>query len=999
MVGFLIKRPVAVLLSFLGATVFSILALINLPVSLLPPIQIPQIVIKVSAPDTSPIDVEKRILAQIRESFLSINHLTNIETKANSESGSVLLYFDFGTDMNLTYVAVNEGIDRLTASFPENLPRPQVIKINATDIPVVKLQVRPKDESRFVEISEFVENVLKKRIEQIDGVSLVDINGLNSEEISISFDETKLKSLNLNVQEVNSLIKQSNQNLGGISVKNGQYRYFIKVENTLSNIDDLRKLPVRLPEQGVVLLSEIATIKQEEKSRQGLHLFQGERSIVLNVHKQESANMLQVVDRIENSVVNFENDYPFIEIDLSGDQSGLLEISLNNLKSSLTYGGIFAFLVLFLFFGNYRLPLIMGLSLPLTLVLSFLFFDLFGVTINIISLSGLALGLGMLIDNAIIVVDNITQKRESGMDLFHSVVTGVNEVIPALLSSVLTTLAVFTPLVFLSGISGVLFKDQAISITIILILSLAVAFIFVALMYYLLFNSSNQVVTSDSRLFRALSKAYHYVFEKVMQKKWVFLVVIVIFSIATFYISKQLAVEGLPKISRNEQKIQIDWNEPITLEENERRVRLFLNTFQKDIEMSDSDLGLREYLMNQEYYGAASASVFISLGEVGIDEFTRRVRDYLYSEYPAVEVEFTNAPNAFDQLFENGLPFIEARVSDPVKRTSISPSDLQVGTENNQLIVPGKGFAQETVIELEVDRRRLSLYGLVLSQLTNQLENVLGNKLITELKSYGSNIELILKKENVSINQILNSNFIVNKDNERYPLSTFLKVNYNTDFESVYADKSGIYQSLIPAKNASAVSFMEKSQQVAAGNNWQLNFAGNYFENIEQLKELTYVLIISVLLLYFILAALFESFLQPLIIIITIPVTVGGALLVLFLARSTLNIMSVIGIIVMIGIIVNDSILKVDTINRNRKVGLSIDEAMSAAGLSRLKPILMTSITTILALLPIVFFKGVGAELQIPLVLSVVGGLTIGTLISLFLIPVLYRLFHWDKKD
>ncbi|MEL6557798.1 MAG: efflux RND transporter permease subunit, partial [Bacteroidota bacterium] len=304
------------------------------------------------------------------------------------------------------------------------------------------------------------------------------------------------------------------------------------------------------------------------------------------------------------------------------------------------------------------------------------------------------------------------------------------------------------------------------------------------------------------------------------------------------------------------------------------------------------------------------------------------------------------------------------------------------------------GFAKETVIELKVDRYRLSLYGLLLNQLTGQLENLLGNKLITELKSYGSSIQLILKKENVSINQILNSNFIVNKENERYPLSTFLKVNYNTDYKSVYADKSGIYQSLLPGKNVQAETFMNSSQKLAADNNWQVNFAGNYFNNIRQLKELSYVLAISVLLLYFILAALFESFLQPLIIIITIPVTVGGALLVLFLAGSTLNIMSVIGIIVMIGIIVNDSILKVDTINRNRKIGLSIDAAMAAAGISRLKPILMTSITTILALLPIVFFKGVGAELQIPLVLSVVGGLTIGTLISLFLIPVLYRFLH-----
>lgn len=994
MVAFLIKRPIAVLLSFLGAVIFSVLALSNLPVSLLPPIQIPQIVIKVNAPDTSPQEVERNIISKIRESFLSLNNLTNIETQANSESGSAQLYFDFGTDMNLAYIAVNEGVDRLSETFPENSPRPKVIKINATDIPVVKIQIRPKDQSRFVEISEFVLNVLKKRIEQLDGVSLVDINGLASEVISINFDEVKLKSLNLNIQDVSRLIDLSNQNLGGVSIKNGQYRYFIKVENALSGINDLKNLPVRLPENGVLLLSELASIHKEEQKKQGLHLYQGERSIVLNVHKQESANMIEVMRLLERSLKVFETDYPFIKIALSGDQSRLLEISLSNLKSSLTYGGIFAFLVLFLFFGNYRLPLIMGLSLPLTLVLCFLFFDLFGVTINVISLSGLALGLGMLIDNAIIVVDNITQKRTSGLELFESVVEGVNEVIPALLSSVLTTLAVFTPLVFLSGISGALFRDQAISVTIILLLSLAVAFIFVSLMYFLLFKGKEEKILTDSRFFKFLSAGYHQLFNVILGRKLLFLIFIIVFSTGCFFIGKSLHVEGLPEIGKDEQKILLEWNEPVTLEENERRVTDFLDSFKDYITVSDVDIGLRDYLMNQDFFGTETAGLLLKLNSIELPLFTKKVSEYFENRYPSAELTFKNAPNAFDQLFENGQPNIEARLSDPIDKKPIQSDQILTSELLKNGVKPDKGFSEETVIELEIDRYRLSLYGFYLNQITNQLESLLGNKSITSLKSYGNSIELILKKEEQPINQLLQTHFIVNQDNQSYPLNTFLTVKYNTTFKSVYSDKTGNYQGIVPSEPDNIESFISFSNQLASANNWQIDFEGNYFNNLNQLKELLYVLLISVLLLYFILAALFESFLQPLIIIITIPVTIGGSLLVLYMSGNTLNIMSLIGIIVMIGIIVNDSILKIDTINRNRKNGMSVETAMSAAGLSRLKPILMTSITTILALLPIVFFKGIGAELQLPLVLSVIGGLTIGTLISLFLIPILYQFLN-----
>lgn len=488
MVRFLLNRPIAVTMSFLALMVFAAIAFRLLPISLLPPIDVPQIVVKVTYPNASPESIEQNVLRQIREGLITLNGLEEMESKAGSEIGTVRLTFDYGVKMELAYIDVNEKIDRLTNALPKDLPRPEVIRINTSDIPVARVQVVPKEGTDPIEVSLLAENVLKKRIEQLPGVSLVDINGKRERIISVQPDEDALAALGMTQQELIDAVKAGNAELPGISVKDGQFRYFLRLATRVDTPKDIESLPVRSKKGVIVPLGRVAKAQYETQEMLGYHLFGMNEGLVITVHKQANAKMNELIPELRKSLDLFRTDYPQVAFELTQDQSNLLNAAISNLQTSLLFGGLFAFGILFLFIKDFRIPLIMGVSLPTSLLISFLVFYFFNISINIISLSGLALGIGMLIDNAIIVLDNITRKRESGLPLLEACVQGANEVMGALISSVLTTLAVFVPLVFLSGIAGALFYDQAIAVTAILSVSLVVAFILLPLLYWMIYR-------------------------------------------------------------------------------------------------------------------------------------------------------------------------------------------------------------------------------------------------------------------------------------------------------------------------------------------------------------------------------------------------------------------------------------------------------------------------------------------------------------------------------
>lgn len=1015
MVKFLINRPVAVFLSFLGILFFSFLALQRLPVSLLPNIEVPAIIVKVNYPNNPPSIIENNILKPIRISLNTLNNLKSVESIANSETGMLKLQFEFGTRMDLAYIEINEKIDRLQENLPRDMDRPQVVRINTSDIPIARIQVIPKEGSDYNQTSELTDRVLKKRIEQIAGVSIVDVNGFEGQYIGITPDLEKIRALKISEQQIDQVLKGANTDLGRLSVKDGQYRYFVRIANRLDNVEEIENLPIINREGDVIKLKDIAEVEFRSEKRQGYHLSNQREGLVVTVHKQAKAKMTELTPLLYKAVEGFKEDYPQTDFELTQDQSLLLNAGINNLKTSLIYGGIFAFAVLFLFMGNVRMPIMMGITLPISLLISFLFFYAFGLSVNIISLSGLALGLGMLIDNSIIVIDNITRKRKDGLDIVQACVQGVNEVMTPLISSVLTTLAVFVPLVFLNGLSGALFYDQALSVAIILGTSLMVAFVLLPLLYRKFFENLKRPIKEDSLVFKGILKLYKSIFRVVWRFKTISLILLIALIPLAYLIIVSAHKEGLPAIEKTETLLTIQWNEPLDAEENKRRV---LNLLERTAPTtpSESDIGLKQFLLAEQSNSIESAEVYFKSESTKAKlDLEKRLTAFLEGSYQNASFQVQDAPNAFDQIFSSEQKFFIAKWkklsgSEGLDEAMLANLEKDVAEIVSAKPRHGNGFQYGESMEAIIDNKALSFYGISENAMKDALSKALDGYMVTEIRRFGEVTPIWIQRGTEDFRNKLKGISVLGRGNQMYPLSSFVKFEYIKDIKAVTADRIGMYQSL-EWENLDEASIQKLQEQLpakAAQYGLSVDFDGAYFQGRENLQQLIFILMISVLLLYFILAAQFESLVQPLIVILTLPLGIAGALLVLMAAGGTLNVMSAIGIIVMLGIMVNDAILKIDTINRLREefsLGNTtstkrqiLQNAIAKTGEIRLKPILMTSITTILALLPVVFSSGIGADLQRPLVYTVIGGLTIGTFTALFFVPLSYWVIS-KKKD
>ena len=1007
MIRFLLERPIAVMMSFLALVVFSGIVFRLLPISLLPPIDVPQIVVKVTYPNASPESIEQNVLQQIREGLITLNGLEEMESKAGSEVGTVRLTFDYGTQMELAYIDVNEKIDRLVNTLPRDLTRPEVIRINTSDIPVARVQVIPKADTDPVEVSLLAENVLKKRIEQLTGVSLVDINGKRERIISVEPDDEALAALGMTQQNLIDAIQAGNAELPGISVKDGQFRYFLRLATRVDTPADVESLPVRSAKGAIVPLGRVAKARYETQEMLGFHLFGLQEGLVITVHKQASAKMNELIPELKASLDYFRADYPQVEFELTQDQSNLLNAAISNLQTSLLFGGIFAFAVLFLFIKDFRIPLIMGVSLPTSLLISFLVFYFFGISINIISLSGLALGIGMLIDNAIIVLDNITRKRESGLPLFEACVQGANEVMGALISSVLTTLAVFVPLVFLSGISGALFYDQAVAVAAILSVSLMVAFVLLPLLYWLIFRVGKRGnVQGEPKAFIKTLGLYERVFAWVFSRRKTALIGFFILIPLGLGLGLLLRSEGLPEIEKPDSTLEIDWNEPISAAQNRDRM-LSLIQGVRNYSQAETDVGVRQFLLFDGDNSIQKSLLYLLFpSESEKNTQIEILRKRLEADFPLATYVLGDAPNAFDQLFSSNLPFYEVRWKDLTQKKPIPAEKMKGWLEDfpTENWTPGPGLQEERSVVFSLLAEKMALYQIPVENVQEQLSRLFGVFTITDIRRFGEVTPIRLKENQDRFEDLLRTTRIYASDSTSYLLGEFVDFQYRNQYKYITADRGGIYQS-VEVADPNPEKMETDYIRWGVGHDLAVETQGQFFRDRENLRQLIGILLVSVLLLYFILAAQFESFVQPLIVVFTLPLGIGGAFLILLITGSSLNVMSAIGLVVMLGIMVNDAILKIDTINR-LKVEFAKDSSLSekevrnkaihAGGKIRLKPILMTSITTILALIPIIFSSGLGADLQRPLVYSVIGGLTIGTATALYFVPLMYWFF--DKN-
>ena len=1008
----LIDRPVAVTMTLVAVLIVGVVSIGRLPVSLMPGIDIPRITVQAALPGASAREVDLSLVQPLRRELLQLPSLEDIRCEAKNDGATITLTFAHGTDAGFNYVETNERIDRALRSLPEGAERPKVIRASATDIPAFFLDVSAGDvsEERFIELSRFVREVLSRRVEQIPEVAMVDVSGLQGSTVLVEPDRSRLDALGLGPEALETAIRSANLSLGNLSIRDGHYQWNVRFDAELRSAADIAD--VRLGIEGrVYRLGDLADVSLIPAEAAGLVRSSGERAVTMAVIKQFDAQMSALRRHLAEQMRQFEKDYPELILSVTRNQTELLDYSIANLRTNILVGALLAVLVLLLFMREWRSPLLVALTIPVSLIASLLLLYLLGVGINIISLSGLILGIGMMVDNAIIVIDNNTQCRQRGVPLKEAAVGATKEVVAPMLSSVLTTCSVFVPLIFLSGVAGALFYDQAMAVVVTLLTSLTAA-VFVLPVYYVLLNRKRPVEAASSGRRPRLDyvRWYESALRWVLRHQRASWAIFLGMMAAAVLLAAVLDKRTFPPLTHDDALLDIAWNAPLSLAENDARCTALLGGLPDELSEGLAEwsllAGRQDFILGHSgestsdgarlYFKASSPKMRQKLEEAFAQHLSRA--------WPGASFVFSETANPFNLVFtSDSHPLVaQLRSSDGLVpdpdwlnaligriRTHLPDLRLEPVTWQEQIV-------------LVADPEKMALYGIDYSSVYAALSRATHERKLMFIRSGSSFVPVIVTGGDAGGSRTadLLALQVMGREDVSVPLSYILQEHRSRDLASVISGREGSYYPLgIDAAGRDIPGIVRTIDRIVRGSDdFEVSYAGGWYASRAMIRELALVLLVSLLLLFFILAAQFESLAQPLIILSEVAVDFFGALLALWIAGSSINLMSLIGIIVMAGIVINDSILKVDTINRLRREGMPLLRAILVGGRRRLKPILMTSLTTIGAIAPFLIRGSMGADLQFPLSVALIGGMVVGTLVSLLFVPLFYYELYRRKE-
>ncbi|QHS63530.1 efflux RND transporter permease subunit [Chitinophaga agri] len=1009
MIGYFINRPVAILVLFAALMAFGLVLIFQVPVSLLPAIDVPRMIVKVNFPNASARQVEDQVLKPIREQLSLVDDLTGLHSEASNHLGTVYLDFDYRANMSLAYIEVNEKMDRLLGRLPPDMPRPQVVRINTSDIPVVRIQVVPVSDATYQEVSDLTEKVLKRRLEQLPGVSVVDMNGQRGTVAILKPDRDRMNAFGITTSALLEAVRLSNMEIGGLNLKDGQYQYFIRLENQVRTVSDLGNVSVKGLSGQPVQLKEIASVEMDTDQLTGYHLYNGKPGVVVTVQAQAKSRMNELLPMIRSLVSAFQKQYPQARFNISQDQSFLLDAGIDNVKQDIILGGALTIGLLFLFLGNWASPVLMSISIPISLLITFIFFQLFGLSFNIISLSGLALGIGMLIDNSIVVIGEITRKRIAGLSVTDSAIRGTNEMAVPVISQVLTTVVVYAPLVILNGLSGALVMDQSIALTISLFVSLLVAFVLTPVLYKLLLKSPPERLKQDTVFYTFVRNRYHSMISFVLLKRKLFFAITLLVIALGVGLAFFIPFESLPAIEKKESLIKISWNEPLDLQENKARSLALIAKLSPVVAVSESDVGATQYIFQQDGTTIYQANVYYECASEKEKLLADRMVKQQLVRYPKCTFNILDAPNAFTQLFVNDEPYVRVKFKPLVKGGSAQNLDILTDwlKVNRVQYAPEPSMMREPAMRGVLDMEAMNRYQINRAEIDQQLQVLFGSAEAGAVDATGDKTRVLVTEASGSVEEKLDA-VVRNSEGIAYPIRKFIRFEPVLQFSAISADKDGTYRSIALSEQPDIKAILNEITAEARSLGYDVDFTGKYFENRQLMRQLSLIFLIVLVMLYTVLAIQFESFVQPVIVMLTIPLGVAGACLLLLITGGTFNVMSAIGFVVVLGLIVDDPLLKIETLNKladqYRKAGREYDETLlhqmiHEAGEICLKPLLMVSLTTSIALLPILFIGGIGNDLQRPMAIVIIGGLTIGTFFTTWFIPLAYWYIQkWTGK-
>lgn len=1066
-----VRRPIATVMFFVAVVLLGIISLQQLAVDLLPDISYPRLLVRTALGDAAPEEVVAFVTRPVEQALGGVSGIKRIISRSREGLSLVTLEFYWGRNMDYAALSVREKLDDIRTLLPERAERPQVLRLDPSARPIMEVAAGGVETGRLTELSR---QIIRRRLEQLPGVALVEIAGGVERHIEVQVDPQQLLTQNITIEQISAALRNNNLSASGGTVKRGRYRFAIRLEGEFESPEDIRQTAVtNTIAKQPVLLGDIARIHYLPEDPESLTRLGGQAVVGLLITKAAGTNTVQVSREIRRVLAEICSEIPEITFEIVAQQADFIEDSIANVFSTLIWGGALALLALVFFLGNLRHPLNIGISMPVSIIATFVALRAAEVSLNLVSLGGLALGIGMLVDNSIVVLENIFRLREDGQDWVNASVNGAAEVAMPVTASTLTTCAVFLPVIYVEGITGQLFRDQSLAVVFSLLASLVVALTLLPVLasrfrgrpqivagvfgaenplpktpkkgifqriknivvFPVIFLITGAVETGRSvaglylrlsaPLFRwferglnVLYRAYHRGLLLALDSKAAVLSASLIVLLATVLLALNLNRELLPQLYPNELRLNIELPADATLYQVSDVVAAIEEQLLADPAVAQvfSQTGSPQTLFATADVGGVNRATLIIRrnvsGSVPADAFAEYLRRNLPQQYRYIAV-FENSDATYREMLGLEASDLQIDVSG-----EFFPAILPVAEQFREQLAAQPGFADVRLSRqdgawqyiISVDRSRAALYGVDTRQIAEALQTKVSGIVATQIKSGDRNLDVTVRPGlaqrdswadiyNTMLNIPLNSS---EGGNMALPLRELIRHRkvqavdelLRQDQETLIridAAISGISRNEAIARVQQLIGDFRQRLDAEQVSGVRLGIGGQQADIRAATTGIAYALLLSIALVYMILAAQFESLRYPLLIMLAVPFGMIGAVWLLAITGNSLNIISGIGFVVLTGIVVNDAIIKVDFINQARRNGLPLRDAILDAGAKRFRPILITTITTVLGLLPMVLVGGSGAELRASLAIAVIGGLSLATVLTLILIPVVYE--------
>ena len=1018
---FAVKYPVSVLMITLGVCLLGIISYNKLGTDLFPDLKNPALYIDLQAGERPPEEIEKQFVEKIEAMAARQEGVKDVSSSSKVGGATITVEYDWDQDMDAAFLDLQRSMSQIAQD--EEITSLNVSRYDANATPVMIISMSHKEIKDMNELRKIAENYMRSELVRLEGVADIQLNGQENAFVEVKTDSYMLEAFNLTAETIASKIESMNRNVSGGTIVNDDIQYTVKGVNLLKDLEDIGNIIVAFKTPGStdtesgnsstvkapVYLKDVAKIELKNKDPENLVRYDAERSLSISVYKENKYNTVKAVENITAKLEELQKSMPGYEFHVISNQGDFIGASIGEVKDSAVMGILLAMLVLYVFLRRINTTLIVSVSIPVSIIATFNLMYFNGLSINIMTLGGLALGAGMLVDNAIVVMENIFRNMdENNLPPAEAAVRGTSEVAGAITASTLTTIVVFLPIVYLQGAAGELFKEQAWTVSFSLLSSLFVSILFIPML------ASKFMRKKDNISSHAITiKGFGNFVGKVLKRKYLVIGVATILMIVSYLMLPLIGMEFMPKTESKEFSILVTMEPGTRLKSTDNAVGTIEDAIrtlgQDDIEWQYTLVGPSNL---ESQSGGKLESENQSQIKVKIKKDSKLDADYFITNinenYPlpeGVEISYEKGESALQSILgTEGAPLVIE-----VKGEELELLD-ELCTEIKEKIIgiPGiydikssleKGAPE---VNIKIDRLKSGIYGIDVATVSNQVSEKLAGKDAGTFETQGETIDINIKVPEVTLSEIYDIEIV--QGEKKYRLGEIADIEITSapkEINRVNQSRTGIVTAMLEKQYSLShvtPAIKAKLSEVEFPAKYSAKITGEEEMRQESFSGLGFALFLSILLVYMVMAAQFESLRHPFTILLTIPLAGVGCILAFLLTGQTLNMMAFIGIIMLAGIAVNSSIILVDAINRLKEEGHPLEEAIQMAAQHRVRPIIMTSATTILALLPMCFGFGEGASLRSPMALAVIGGLLTSTIMTLIVIPCVYYVIDRKKS-